>query len=134
MVGSNLPVRGAIVLVGAKEITIREQPDDVAVLGAPQLVRWLKKQPPILEPAQVTAVTAAVRDEATWTNEPSPLPDSSRLPLQRRSYHDGPREELPPASTRSLASGDVDVEHAEGRFDTMSGSRMSHSLQPHTER
>lgn len=84
VVGSNAPVRGVIVIVGAKEIKIREQPDDVAVLGAPQLVRWLKNQPPILEPAQMTAVTKAVRNEATWSNERSALPDSSRFAALRR--------------------------------------------------
>ncbi|AXA95226.1 nuclease-related domain-containing protein [Microbacterium sp. PM5] len=70
VIGSSVPVRGAIVIVGAKEITIREQPDDIAVLTAPQLVRWLKKQKPILEPTQLAVVVAAVRAEVTWSNEP----------------------------------------------------------------
>lgn len=41
--GFDVPVRGAIVIVGAREIKVREQPDDVAVVAATQLARWLRK-------------------------------------------------------------------------------------------
>lgn len=93
-VGAEVPVRGAIVIVDAKEIKIREQPEDVAVLGAPQFVRWLKKQKPILEPAQVEAVTAAVRNQATWSNEPSPLSDTSAFPALRREVDSARRTRM----------------------------------------
>ena len=63
---------------------------DVAVLGASQLVWWLKKQKPILEPAQVAAVAAAVRTEATWSSEPRALPDTSGFAALRREV-DGAR-------------------------------------------
>lgn len=93
-VGAEVPVRGAIVIVGAKEIRIREQPDDVAVLGAPQLVRWLKKQKHLLEPEQVEAVTAAVRDQATWSNDPNPLSDTSAFPALRREVDSARRTRM----------------------------------------
>lgn len=94
VIGSSVPVRGAIVIVGAKEITIREQPDDVAVLSAPQLVRWLKKQKPSLEPTQLAAVVAAVRAEATWSNEPSTLPDTTGFAALRREVEGAKRTRM----------------------------------------
>lgn len=90
VVGTDVPVRGAIVIVDAKQIAIREQPTDVAVVGASQLLRWLKNQKPILEPAQLAAVSAAVRTEATWSSEPRALPDTSGFAALRREV-DGAR-------------------------------------------
>ncbi|WP_454169594.1 nuclease-related domain-containing protein [Microbacterium paulum] len=45
VIGADVPVRGVIAIVGAKDITIREQPDDVAVLSASQLVRCGRSRP-----------------------------------------------------------------------------------------
>ena len=83
-VGAEVPVRGVIAIVGATQITIREQPADVAVLDAARLTRWLKKQKPRLDPAQTAAVSALVRDVATWTKEPSHTPDVSGFAALRR--------------------------------------------------
>lgn len=44
----------------------------------------MKKQKPILEPTRLAAVAAAVRAEATWSNEPSTLPDTSGFAALRR--------------------------------------------------
>lgn len=92
--GSTVPVRGAIVIVGAKEMIIRERPDDVAVLGAPQLVRWLKKQKPLLEPAQASAVATAVRNRATWSSEPIAAPDTSGFAALRRDVESAGRTRM----------------------------------------
>lgn len=94
VVGADVPVRGAIVIVGAKQITIREQPTDVAVVGASQLLRWLKKQKPILEPAQLSAVAAVVRTEATWSGEPSGVPDTSGFATLRREVESARRTRM----------------------------------------
>jgi hypothetical protein len=64
------------------------------VLGASQLVRWLKKQPPIPEPAQMAAVASTVRDEATWSNEPTPLPDITGFDALRREVGRAQRTRL----------------------------------------
>lgn len=93
-IGSEVPVRGAIVIVGAKEIQIREQPEDVAVLGAPQLVRWLRKQKPLLEPARVTEVARVVRDRATWSEETSPLSDASTFDALDREVRSARRTRM----------------------------------------
>ncbi len=74
---TEVPVTGVIAIVGAKQITIRERPSDVAVLDAAQLSRWLKKQKPRLDQVQTVALSALVRDAATWTSESQHQPDIS---------------------------------------------------------
>jgi hypothetical protein len=74
---TEVPVTGLVVVVGAKQITIREQPADVAVLDAARLIRWLNTQKPRLGQGQRTALSVLVRDAATWTSEPSHETDIS---------------------------------------------------------
>ena len=74
---TDVPVGGVIAIVGAKQITIREQPADIAVLDAARLTRWLKKQKPRLDQVQTVALSALVRDAATWTSESQHQPDIS---------------------------------------------------------
>ncbi|MFT3796971.1 nuclease-related domain-containing protein [Microbacterium sp.] len=76
-VGTEVPATGVIAIVGAKQITIREQPTDVAVLDAARLTHWLKKQRPRIDRAQTAALSALVRDAATWTDEPQHESDVS---------------------------------------------------------
>jgi hypothetical protein len=82
--GTVVPVCGLIVIVGAKEIKIREQPEDVTVLDATQLTRWLKGQKPHLDPTQLSALRALVRDEATWTRTPGMAADVAGFATLRR--------------------------------------------------
>lgn len=103
VVGSHVPVRGAIVIVGAKEIKIREQPDDVAVISSPQLVRWLTKQKQTLDPVQASTLAAVVRDTATWSIEPSPLPDTSGFAALRRDVESARRTRMAWAAALLIA-------------------------------
>ena len=66
--GLIVPVQPAIVFVGARRVTVRRGgPADVAVLPAPRaLRRWLRKQPPVLDPGQVQAIYEAARRPASW--------------------------------------------------------------------
>ncbi|MCT9001042.1 nuclease-related domain-containing protein [Microbacterium memoriense] len=73
--GTDVPTAGVIAIVGAKQITIREQPADFAVVDAARLTRWLKKQPPRLDQTQTAELSALVRDATTWTAEPQHEPD-----------------------------------------------------------
>lgn len=75
--GTDVPVTGVIAIVGATQITTREQPTDIAVLDAARLTRWLKKQKPRLDQAQTVALQALVRQAATWTREAQHEPDIS---------------------------------------------------------
>lgn len=67
---TDVPVAGVIAIVGAKQITIREQPSDVTVLDAARLTRWLEKQKPRLDQAQTSALSALARRATVWTSEP----------------------------------------------------------------
>ncbi|WP_454151492.1 nuclease-related domain-containing protein [Microbacterium lacticum] len=86
---TDVPVGGVIAIVGAKQITIREQPADIAVLDIARLTRWLKKQKPRLDassttttpPSSPTAASSSPnspstppRDTNEKTDEPPPKP------------------------------------------------------------
>ncbi len=63
-VGVNVPVHPLVVVVGARELTIRERPDDVTVLTGAQLLRWLRRQKPVVDEitlAQLRRVASTVR-------------------------------------------------------------------------
>lgn len=61
-----IPVRPVLAIVGARELTIREQPDDVAVMKSSRLAKWLLRQPAVLEPAALESLRRAVTDSARW--------------------------------------------------------------------
>ena len=65
-VGTEVPVQGVVVLVGATDVTIKTQPDDVAVVTRRRLRRWLADRPVVLTPPQVVAAFEAARRSATW--------------------------------------------------------------------
>ncbi len=66
--GLEVPVRSAIVFAGARRVTVRRGgPAGVAVLPTPRaLRRWLRKQPPALQPDQVKTIYQAARRPASW--------------------------------------------------------------------
>ncbi|WP_344001229.1 nuclease-related domain-containing protein [Microbacterium paludicola] len=61
-----IPVTPVLAIVGAREITIREQPDDVAVMKSSRLVRWLLRQPSVLDPVALESLRGAITDAARW--------------------------------------------------------------------
>lgn len=82
--GTEVPVRGLIAIVGAKEIKIRERPEDVTVLAETQLTRWVKRQKPRLDQTQLSTLAELVCNAPTWTSEPSPPADTSAFADLRR--------------------------------------------------
>jgi hypothetical protein len=65
--GLEVPVRSAIVFVGARKVTVRGGPAGVAVLPTPRALRhWLHAQPAALQPDQVEAIYDAARRPASW--------------------------------------------------------------------
>lgn len=75
--GEEVAVRAVVVVVGAGSVTYRDRPADVSVVTAPQLLRWLRKQNPVLEPAEVSRISEAASTDATWSAEPGPVADES---------------------------------------------------------
>lgn len=64
--GVAAPVSAVVALVGAREVTVRQQPRRVAVVRAETLVRWLTRRPSVLDAGTVAAVVRLVDDPATW--------------------------------------------------------------------
>lgn len=63
--GVDVVATSVVAIVGARSITVREQPSDVMVLKDTQLVRWLKRRR--RTPALATdAVVAAAERPSTW--------------------------------------------------------------------
>ncbi|MFE6254531.1 nuclease-related domain-containing protein [Agromyces sp. NPDC057865] len=59
-----------VAIVGAKGMTVRERPTDVAVLREYELVRWLQRQPVTLTPEQVRHVATVAARPAAWKRTP----------------------------------------------------------------
>ncbi|MGJ4843293.1 nuclease-related domain-containing protein [Leifsonia sp. Le1] len=60
------PVNAVVAVLGAKKLTVRQQPARVAVLAAGGLNRWLTRRPAGVDRATVDAIVRIVDDPATW--------------------------------------------------------------------
>ena len=69
--GWAVPVRGVIVFVDPRNITIREAPSDVAVTTRYGLNRWMGSLPAVLSDQHVNAIFDQVRRSTTWQPAPS---------------------------------------------------------------
>jgi hypothetical protein len=61
--GAPVPV---VAVVGAKSLTVKEQPSDVVVLDAAQLVRWLNKRPAVLTAAKAARLLRRGKSDRRW--------------------------------------------------------------------
>lgn len=59
-------VRPVIALVDPKRITIKQAPDVVKVIDARHLVRWLRKQPSMLDAIEVARIVELLDRPETW--------------------------------------------------------------------
>lgn len=88
--GRPVPVRGAVAVVGAASLTVKQAPATVAVLDASRLVRWLERLPVTLPDAEVAEVAALAALPGTWQRRPDPAgadpaPAFERLRVEVRS-------------------------------------------------
>ncbi|WP_295118796.1 nuclease-related domain-containing protein [uncultured Leifsonia sp.] len=60
------PVTALVVLVGTKEVTVRQQPRRVRVLRAEALLRWLTRRPAVIDGGTVSDIARLFDDPATW--------------------------------------------------------------------
>jgi hypothetical protein len=65
--GTTVLVRGMVVLVGVRDLTVKAAPGDVAVVYRESLVRWLRRQPMVLDEQQIKSIYEAARRSETWT-------------------------------------------------------------------
>ncbi len=81
--GRPVPVRAAVVVVGASSLTVKQQPDAVTVLSAARLVRWLQRRPVVLSPAEVRQVARAAAQPGTWQRRPESRGSDPRPAFER---------------------------------------------------
>ena len=63
-------VTPVVAIVGARRMTVRERPYDVAVLRDYDLVRWLQRHPITLTPEHVQHLAAVAAQPASWKRMP----------------------------------------------------------------
>ena len=78
------PVTALVVLVGTKEVTVRQQPRRVRVLRAETLLRWLTRRPAVLDAATTAAVAHLFDDPGTWRPAESAADTLERFALIER--------------------------------------------------
>lgn len=74
-VGFPVATRPVLVVSGAKQLTVKERPTDVAVLTSGQLLGWLRKQRPVLDPWRVDTIFIAANQSSTWQKTPNAAAD-----------------------------------------------------------
>lgn len=77
------PVNAVVAVVGAKKLTVRQQPARVAVLGAEGLNRWLTRRPAAIDRPTVDAIVRVVDDPATWRASPTGAASASPDTVER---------------------------------------------------
>ena len=79
------PAQSVITLVDPKKLTIKQKPQQVQVLDARHLRRWLMKRPVALTAADLDQLVEIIDDPATWS--PAPAADASVLMAQFNNLH-----------------------------------------------
>ncbi|MHA7280489.1 nuclease-related domain-containing protein [Arthrobacter sp. MDT2-2] len=74
-VRQNVPASAAIVVVGARQVTVKEKHRAVAVLRQDQLLRWITRRPVIYTEQQVALLSAAAAQPSTWRRSAPVLRD-----------------------------------------------------------
>ncbi len=70
-------VTGVIVLVGAEDLTVKKPASGVEVVYRGRLVRWLRRQPEVLDDAAIETIFEAARRPSTWSAVPGPRKPSA---------------------------------------------------------
>ena len=77
--GIDAPVEPVIVVVGAKELRMRQKPTRATVLRSEGLVRWLSRRPGRVDAETVARAASLFDDPATWRSVASPEDTGERF-------------------------------------------------------
>ncbi|MER7798169.1 nuclease-related domain-containing protein [Microbacterium sp. NPDC096154] len=91
---ASAPAVPIVAIVGARQITIREQPGDVAVMRADRMVRWLSSRPATLDPATQASLVGAVADPNRWGSPTHAPADLEAFAMLRREVRAARRVRL----------------------------------------
>ena len=93
--GMPVPVAPLVVLVGTKEITVRERPADVFVLSDSRFVRWLEKRKVVFSDEALRRVLLSARNPMTWSpGQHAPVDSSDTFAALRREVRSARRVRL----------------------------------------
>lgn len=81
-VGFPVQVRGVVVIVEPKSLTIKARPEQVAVVSDNQLLRWLRSFSPALPPVELGRISATAVQPRTWHKRPAAHGDQLALQLR----------------------------------------------------
>lgn len=65
-IGSPVAVHPLIVIVGARDLTIKQRPDGVSVLTGTQLLRWLRRQKPAVDETTLARLRQVAMTPRFW--------------------------------------------------------------------
>lgn len=88
-VGEPVPVTGLIVLVEPESLKIKEPPVGVTVVTGHKLLRWLRRQPPVLSTEQNARIAAVAALPDTWHRDPQKSEDPATLQSRSRALRAG---------------------------------------------
>jgi hypothetical protein len=83
----HVPASAAIVVVGARQVTVKEKHRTVAVLRQDQLLRWITRRPVIYTEQQVALLSAAAAQPSTWRRTVPVLRDPTEVVLPFEALH-----------------------------------------------
>jgi hypothetical protein len=78
-VGNPVPVTGVVVILSPKSLTVKAKPEGAAVVTGDRLLSWIRHQPVILTPGEITVITAAAANPKTWHRSPPTATAPDRL-------------------------------------------------------
>lgn len=78
-VGDAVDVTGVVVIVEPKTLTIKAAPEQIAVVTERQLLRWLLRRSPVLDPKQVSRIATAAVLSRTWHRNPAQPGDADAI-------------------------------------------------------
>ncbi|MHA7286610.1 nuclease-related domain-containing protein [Arthrobacter sp. MDT3-44] len=83
----HVPASAAIVVVDARQVTVKEKHRSVAVLRQNQLLRWITRRPVIYTEQQVALLSAAAAQPSTWRRTAPVLRDPTEVVLPFEALH-----------------------------------------------
>jgi hypothetical protein len=83
-----------IAIVGARSLTIREQPTGVVVVASAGLVRWLQRRPATFSVDEVHQMHQAAASSSTWGSAPMPVADLAGFATLRSAVVQAKRRRL----------------------------------------
>jgi hypothetical protein len=130
-----VPVRPVVVVVGATDLEVKEQPTDVRICSRRRIADWLAAQPGTLAPEQVEAIFSVARRSTTWRPQPGVVGDpetggtTTAKPViaTRPSCEEQSAPPPEPPSPVTATQTALVIKHSSGKGTTLHGDPRPHT-------